>query len=444
MAGLSTALQAHAESEDTIAAAEAAVRALDATLSDTLRALEIVRAFIVERGLILYGGLAIDFALRAAGQPGIYSEDVLPDYDFYSPDSVGDATALSGALHAAGFRVRAVRAIHVTTARVRANEVWVADISYCPPAVFAEIPTIEYQGVRVRAPGHQAIDMHRALSFPLENPPTEVIEHRAGKDVARFNLLVDAYPAEFGLAGANSARGGAPARTVERTATIPAGAVLHGYAAYGLYYSAGGKKSGAPALTAPVITREGALAASIPVVRGRPVAPLEIVLAGASAAEDSKTAAVRFAPLMDWRVASCEAGGLRTWLLPDSRLAVTTIRGVRAVSPQYVLLDLMLLAQTAETPAERAAHLAHYAGMLAMIAAAKGRPPFALFSGEVAGDRSRSAAYWATLSQRLETLGLPRAIDEAGLPPRSWGPDQAPAFDYSAPLFRLDGGPMEC
>lgn len=435
-------LAKHAEAADTIAAADAALRALDATLPDTIRALEIVRAFIVDRGLILYGGLAIDFALRAVNLPAIYSEDVLPDYDFYSPDSVGDATALSGALRAAGFRVRATRAIHVTTMRVRANEVWVADISYCPPAVFAAIPTIEYQGVRVRAPGHQAIDMHRALSFPLENPPMEVIEHRAGKDVTRFNLLAAAYPAAFGLAGV---RGGAPVRTVARKAEIPASAgdfALHGYAAYGLYFAAAGKRAGgAPALAPPVLTRTGdafSLTASLPAVRGRAVAPLEIV-----AGHAGNTSGRRFAPLMDWRVKTCDTGGLRAWLLPNSRLAVTTIRGVRVVSPQYVLLDLMLLSQTAESPAERAVHLAHYAGMLALIAAADGRPPFALFSGEVMGDRSRSAAYWSTLSQRLETLGLPRAIDESGLPPRSWGPDQAPVFDYAAaPLFQLDGAEL--
>ena len=41
-------------------------RDADGAMQD--RALALVRAFIVERGLILYGGLAIDYALRLRGE----------------------------------------------------------------------------------------------------------------------------------------------------------------------------------------------------------------------------------------------------------------------------------------------------------------------------------------------------------------------------------------
>ena len=94
------------------------------------RALEIVRKFILERGLMLYGGMAIDCGLKAAGSEGIYPDDARPDYDVRSADSVKDAYDLADILVAEGFeRVSAIRAIHAQTMRVRVNFVAVADIS---------------------------------------------------------------------------------------------------------------------------------------------------------------------------------------------------------------------------------------------------------------------------------------------------------------------------
>ena len=63
-------------------------RDVDGALLD--RALEIVRAFIVERGLVLYGGTAIDRALRLKGSK-LYPDEERPDYDVYSPRNVDDA-----------------------------------------------------------------------------------------------------------------------------------------------------------------------------------------------------------------------------------------------------------------------------------------------------------------------------------------------------------------
>ncbi|MDF1729141.1 MAG: hypothetical protein P1U53_15480, partial [Sulfitobacter sp.] len=67
------------------------------------RALEVVRRFILERGLMLYGGMAIDCGLKAAGAAGIYPDDARPDYDVRSADSVRDAYDLVDILVAKGF-----------------------------------------------------------------------------------------------------------------------------------------------------------------------------------------------------------------------------------------------------------------------------------------------------------------------------------------------------
>lgn len=163
-----------------------------------LQAAEAVRGFVAERRRILYGGQAIDYALRLRGG-GLYSGQQLPDYDFFSDDSVGDAYDLADRLHAAGFgEVRVIGAVHAQTMRVGVEFDFVADVSYVPPAAYAQIATLEYEGMRIVHPDYQRMDVHLSFSFPLENPPRENVFHRFAKDLARFGLLAEAYPIHAG------------------------------------------------------------------------------------------------------------------------------------------------------------------------------------------------------------------------------------------------------
>jgi hypothetical protein len=180
----------------------------DADKSTIDRALEIVRRFIIDRGLVLFGGLAIDRALRLRGGR-IYPDGERPDFDVLSPRSVDDAYDLADMLHAAGFDgVGAVRGIHVQTMRVRTDFVWVADVGFAPPDVFARVPTLTTaDGMRVVHPDFQRMDMHLAFCFPLGNPPQEDVFHRWRKDLARFCLVDALYP--LGDADAAGAAGAA-------------------------------------------------------------------------------------------------------------------------------------------------------------------------------------------------------------------------------------------
>ena len=63
--------------------------------ADIERALEIVREYIVRKKRILYGGMSIDISLKLADHPGIYADDAVPDYDFYSPDIEGDGNEIA-------------------------------------------------------------------------------------------------------------------------------------------------------------------------------------------------------------------------------------------------------------------------------------------------------------------------------------------------------------
>ena len=157
-------------------------------------ALDIVKKFIVDRKLILFGGLAIDYALRLKGDK-IYSDTKRPDLDFLSPRNVDDAYDLADILAEAGFEaVGAIRGLHVQTMRVRVNFLEVADIGYAPAEIFDRLPTLNYQGMRIIHPDYQRMDMHMAFCFPFSGAPREDIFNRWEKDLKRFNMFEQHYP----------------------------------------------------------------------------------------------------------------------------------------------------------------------------------------------------------------------------------------------------------
>lgn len=161
-----------------------------------LDAIDIVKEFITSRRLIVYGGTAIDYALRLKGD-AIYTDDMLkvPDLDFYSPTHTQDAYDLADILYQAGYTdARAIVALHSETFRVDIGDNnFIADISYCDPDIFKKLPTVNYNNMRVISPYFQYIDLHKSLSLPLANVPYEVIFERWKKDVERFEKLYTAY-----------------------------------------------------------------------------------------------------------------------------------------------------------------------------------------------------------------------------------------------------------
>lgn len=158
----------------------------------------IVMQYIADHGLVLYGGIAIDYALKLQGAEGIYLADMAatPDLDFYSSTSVTDSYRLADLLYERGNQgARAIAALHIETMKVDCGDKhWVADISYRSAAIMSIIPTLEWQGMKLVHPHFQRLDMHSALSTPYDNPPNEVIFARWAKDLRRFRLLESAYP----------------------------------------------------------------------------------------------------------------------------------------------------------------------------------------------------------------------------------------------------------
>jgi hypothetical protein len=161
------------------------------------RALDIVKDFIIERKLILFGGQAIDYALKLKGSY-LYPNDVRPDYDFLSPNHAKDAYDLVDILLSKGFdQVNAIRALHVQTLRVRINMIPIADVGFVPEAIFKKLPTFTYiGGMRVVSPDYQRVDMHSALNLPFRTPSRECIFNRWKKDIKRLNLFQKFFPIE--------------------------------------------------------------------------------------------------------------------------------------------------------------------------------------------------------------------------------------------------------
>lgn len=167
------------------------IKAIEAALDD-------VADFIKSRKRVLYGGIPIDFALKAAGGEGIYGPEILPDFDFYSPENVIDSLILKDYLQKKGFdEAEAINGLHLTTRRVRIDKIsYVADLSYYPEPYFGRIPTLNYKNFLIVHPGFQRIDIHLSLSYLYGPPGLENFRNRLKKDIKRFGLLDDAYPLE--------------------------------------------------------------------------------------------------------------------------------------------------------------------------------------------------------------------------------------------------------
>lgn len=158
--------------------------------------IEIVKEFVIARRLIVYGGLALDRALRLKGSK-IYRDGELMDIDVYTDDSVKNAYDLVDILRAHGYRkVAAIRAIHVQTMKVRVDFINVCDISYLPSAYYSKLPTLDYNGLRILHPHVQFMDVHFSFSFPYGEEPFENIFNRWDKDLKRYNMTMELYPIE--------------------------------------------------------------------------------------------------------------------------------------------------------------------------------------------------------------------------------------------------------
>lgn len=159
-----------------------------------IEVLEEVKKFIIKKKLILKGGMSMEFALQLNGKR-LYSDENIPDYDFYSPNHYEDAYELAKYLCDKGYpNVQVINAMHLSTSKVRVELEPVADITYVPQDVYDNLRYLEYKSVRVLHPHYTIMDQFSSLCRPFDNPPYEVIFDRWEKDNKRLKLMIDNYP----------------------------------------------------------------------------------------------------------------------------------------------------------------------------------------------------------------------------------------------------------
>jgi len=418
-------------------------------------ALVVVRKFVEERGLVLLGGQAIDYALRLKGKE-LYPPGNRPDYDFFSPDSVKDAYDLAELLRRGGFaNVSAIRAIHIQTMRVGTDFIYVGDVGYAPPVVLDRIPTLVYEGVRLVHPDYQRCDMHLGLSFPLENPPRVTIDHRFAKDLKRLRMLEDAYPMRP-LPDAPLARttdAGGAIRIVSALAIKgpnPPSAALGGFVAYAMYrkkYAEMRGDRGLPDVPGPAIG-PGRVPAGCDVDLASPDVPATMEALG-----DAGNVTWYY-PYMDLFPVSARitvgGQGITVQSTKNRLLLMTEIDGTWTVSVHYAMMQLQARSFIEATASVRAVNRACYIALFHMTEAVNGsyreRPPadgaaapFAL-GGHVLGNKNVSVARRIKTQVTRKLLKTPDPILEA-IPDRYFLPAPRPApFDYgSSPMFHRAG-----
>lgn len=148
-------------------ASEALVALSDAReAAESSVVVEQVRAFVAEKGLILYGGAALNAQVDA---PFYDYTKKLADYDFYSPNALRDAVELARRLYRVfGARDTQVkRAVHDGTYKVYVRGVGVADVTQVPRYLFDKLASSAFigeMGEKYASLDFLRIDLHKQLS----------------------------------------------------------------------------------------------------------------------------------------------------------------------------------------------------------------------------------------------------------------------------------------
>ncbi len=152
--------------------------------------INIVEKFIRKKGLICYGGAAINALLPKQDQ--FYNRDSeIPDYDFYSSNALQDAKQLVDWYVNEGFvEVEAKSGQHHRTYKVFVNFIPVADITYMPKGLFKAVKrdAVKVAGILYAPPNLLRMAMYLELSRPAGDVS------RWEKVLKRLILLNKNYP----------------------------------------------------------------------------------------------------------------------------------------------------------------------------------------------------------------------------------------------------------
>ena len=130
--------------------------------------ISIVEQFLISKKLICYGGTAINNVLPEKDQFYDLKREI-PDYDFFSPNSLDDAKELADIFYKKGFNdVEAKSGMHTGTYKVFVNFIGVADITFIEPELFKSLmrEAVERNGILYAPLNFLRMSMYLELSRP--------------------------------------------------------------------------------------------------------------------------------------------------------------------------------------------------------------------------------------------------------------------------------------
>lgn len=153
-------------------------KGIDLISADDPKKYSIVRNFIKEKKLKVYGGTAINSYLPKEYK--IYDEYETADYDVYSPQPWNDAVELAQLLYDSGYKYVEVKSrFHKGTYSVEANLWQVIDITYMPSSLFNKLKTKSIKGIQIVTPVRLVEQLYKELSIPFFSPQRyEKVSHR--------------------------------------------------------------------------------------------------------------------------------------------------------------------------------------------------------------------------------------------------------------------------
>jgi len=154
-------------------------------VEDFSKFVKIVESFMIQGKFVCYGGTAINAHLPKKYQFYDFTHE-LPDYDFFSSDSLNDAKRLAYTFHDAGFKnIEAKAAFHVGTYKVSVDFVQVADITQIDENLLVMLQNSSFKknGIMYASANYLRMELYKELSYPQGNV------ERWEKVFNRLNLL---------------------------------------------------------------------------------------------------------------------------------------------------------------------------------------------------------------------------------------------------------------
>ena len=175
-------------------AARKAGELIEPTIHERIKVMNDIRQFIKEKGRKVYGGTAINEAIKAVEpEDAIYDDYNFSDIEIYSPTPRVDLVEMVNMLYEKGYKhPSGSEAQHDETYSIFVNFQLYCDITYVPLHIYNSIKTIEIDGIKYTHPHFIFIDQLRIINQPLT-----AAEFKWEKTFHRMYKLLKNYPLEY-------------------------------------------------------------------------------------------------------------------------------------------------------------------------------------------------------------------------------------------------------